>query len=112
MTRPVSSPRRRTSWPKALSRGFNRRAAASQHLLAAPVEVFPAAALLDDGLEVFEPDDAVLDRVFDDGAGQAGGDVARAQRAVAVVGRRGQAAGDDRDRLGGGEGAARRLQPG
>ena len=47
------------------------------------VEVLPARPLLDDGLQVFEPHDAILHRVFDDRAGQSSGDVAGAQRAVA-----------------------------
>src|SRR5215469_3403667 len=80
-----------------------------QHLVAGPVEVLPAVALFDDGLQVFEPDDAVLHRVFDDGAGDAGSQVARVQHAVAVIGGHGEAAGDDGDRLGGRERAARRL---
>ena len=41
------------------------------HLLAGAIEVFPAVALFDDGLQVLLPDDAILHRVFDDRAGQA-----------------------------------------
>ena len=54
-------------------------------LAAGAVEVAPAVALLDDRLEVLLPDDAVLHRVLDDGADQAGGDVGGADVAVAEV---------------------------
>ena len=75
-------------------------------LAAGAVEVFPAVALLDDGFEVFLPDDAVLDGVFDDGACEAGGEVGGAEGAVAEVGGEGQAAVHDGDGFGGAEGAA------
>ena len=80
--------------------------------LAGAIEVFPAVALLDHRLQVFQPDHAVLHGVFDDRAGQAGGEIVGAQGAVAVVGGHGQAAVDHRDGLGGRERAAGRLELG
>lgn len=67
------------------------------------VEVLPTLAFLDDGLEVFLHDDAVLHGVFDDGTDHAAGDVAGFEAAVAEVGGEGDAVGDDADGLGGAE---------
>src|SRR6185312_15092822 len=78
-------------------------------LPAGAVEVLPAVALLDDGLEVFQPGDAVLDRVLDDGPDEPRGDVAGPQDAVAEVGGQGEALVDDRDRLAGAHRPARLL---
>src|SRR5215472_13665547 len=56
------------------------------HLVTLAIQVFPAVALFDDGLQVFEPDDAILHRILDDGARQAGGKIGGVERAVAIVG--------------------------
>src|SRR5215210_1020007 len=87
-----------------------RTVIASDDLAALAVEVLPALALAHDGLEVFQPGHAVLDWVFDDGAGETRGHVAGFHRAVAVEGGARQAAGEDAYGLGGGERARRGLQ--
>src|ERR1700741_2005302 len=63
------------------------------------VEVLPAVALLHHGLEVLAPDDRVLDRVADDGAGQPGRDIASGQPSGPEMRRQRQPLVDDRDRL-------------
>src|SRR5262245_8787679 len=57
----------------------------SQHVHACAVEILPAGAFLDDGLQVLEPHDAVLDGILDDGAREPRGEVACAKHAVAEV---------------------------
>ena len=47
--------------------------------MAGAIEVLPAVALLDHRLQIFEPDDAILHRVLDDGAGEAGREVVGVQ---------------------------------
>jgi hypothetical protein len=61
----------------------------SDNLPAGSVEVFPPFPLLDDRLQVLEPDDPVLHRVFHDGADEPRGDVTRSHQAVAEMGGQG-----------------------
>src|SRR5829696_6896859 len=76
---------------------------ASDDLHAASVEILPAVALLHNGLEILHPDDAVLDGVLHDRAGDPGGEVAGSDSAIAEVGRHGEPAVHDRDGLGRGK---------
>src|SRR4051794_10253321 len=100
--------------PMVAVAGINRprRRGGSRHVPAGPIKVLPALVFLDDRLQVFLPDDTVLDRVLDHDADQAGGDIAGAERAVAEVGGQGQAVADDRDRLGGAHRAGWTLELG
>src|SRR6476620_8067859 len=82
----------------------------SDDLHAAAVEILPAVALLDHGLQILHPDETVLHGIFDDRAGNAGGEIAGADGAVAEVRRHGEAAVHDRDRLGGREASGGRLE--
>ena len=81
-------------------------------LPAGAVEVVPAVALLDDGLEVLGPHEPVLHRVLHHCAGQAGGDVGGSHHAVAEMGGERSAAGHHRDGLGRRQRGGRRLQLG
>src|SRR6187431_2937588 len=77
---------------------------------AGAVEIFPAVAFLDHGLQVFAPDHRVLHRVLDDCADQPRRHVVRLQTTVAEVTRQRHAVGDDADGLGRRQRAARRLE--
>src|SRR5215510_10882482 len=59
------------------------------------VQILPSIPLLNHGLQVFQPHDAILYRVFDHGADQARRDVVRAQLPIAEMGGERQAAVDD-----------------
>src|SRR5581483_1980802 len=74
----------------------------SDHLVAAAIQILPALALFDHRLQVFVPDHAVLDGIFDDGAGEGRGEIGGAQLAVAEIAGHGEAAVNDGDGLGGG----------
>src|SRR5829696_237596 len=82
----------------------------SDDLAALAIEIFPAFALADHGLQVLQPRHAVLDGVLDDGAGDARGHVAGLHRAVAVESGARKPAGQDANGLRGGERARRRLE--
>src|SRR5262249_61044255 len=75
-------------------------------LMAGAIQVFPALALLDHRLEIFEPDDTILHRVLDDGAGETRRQIVGLQLAIAVVACHGEAIAPYRDRLGGRERAS------
>src|SRR5687768_16501263 len=85
---------------------------ASDDLHAAAIEILPAVALLDHGLQVLHPDDAVLHGILHDRAGDPRREIARAHGAVPEVRGHGETAVHHRDRLGGGEAARRRLELG
>src|SRR4051812_40277868 len=70
----------------AVAVGMSSGSPGSRDLPTGPVQVLPALALLDDSFHVFEPDDAVLNRVLDDDADEARGEVVGAHPAVAEVG--------------------------
>src|SRR6478672_4846431 len=82
----------------------------SDDLHAAAVEILPAFALLDHRLQILHPDEAVLHRILHDRAGDAGGEIAGVNGAVAEVRRHGEAAVHDGDRLGGREASGGRLE--
>src|SRR5262245_48961725 len=64
------------------------------------IQILPAFALLDHRLQILQPDDAVLYRVFYDGSDQTGREVMRAQYTVTEMAGQGQPVIDDRDRFG------------
>ncbi len=74
------------------------------------VEVVPAVAVAHDRLEVLAPGHRIVHRIANDRADDAGRDVVGPQRAVAEVGGQRQPVGDDRDRLGRRQRAARHLE--
>ena len=74
------------------------------------VEVAPAGSFADDGLEVLAPHDRVAGGVGDDRADDAAGEIGRPEGTVAEVRSQREPVGDDRDRFGGGQRAARHLQ--
>ena len=71
--------------------GATRVPDTSQHLLTRSVEILPPAPLLHHRLQILQPNHAILHRVLDDRAGEAGSDVIGAEDAVAVVGGGGEA---------------------